>query len=319
MYARVAFGDDRTMASRLDVDKGVVMTPTESDVRLDIGVLRVRQAGDPQGYPVVYFHGTPGSRLDLSFGDDMAMDQHVRLVSFDRPGYGGSTPAPFSLSSLAHDTQVIADSAGLGGFATLGQSGGGPFALAAATVGGGRVTRVGVASGAGPFELVPGALDSLDEIDREARTHLPSDPERAARGFGAGFEKLEHLLRDGDDRAVTAAFESRMSQRDRTLMDDAVIGPSLIASMREGLRKGVQGGAWDNVAWVGAWDIDLGQVRCPVLLWYGEEDLFAPPAHGEWLKQNLENAHLVRRDSEGHFGLVDHLAEVLAALAEPFA
>ena len=143
MYARVAFGDDRTMASRLDVDKGVVMTPTESDVRLDIGVLRVRQAGDPQGYPVVYFHGTPGSRLDLSFGDDMAMDQHVRLVSFDRPGYGGSTPAPFSLSSLAHDTQVIADSAGLGGFATLGQSGGGPFALAAATVGGGRVTRVG--------------------------------------------------------------------------------------------------------------------------------------------------------------------------------
>ena len=110
-----------------------------------------------------------------------------------------------------------------------------------------------------------------------------------------------------------------MSQRDRTLMDDAVIGPSLIASMREGLRKGVQGGAWDNVAWVGAWDIDLGQVRCPVLLWYGEEDLFAPPAHGEWLKQNLENAHLVRRDSEGHFGLVDHLAEVLAALAEPFA
>jgi pimeloyl-ACP methyl ester carboxylesterase len=295
------------------------MTPTERDVHVDGRVMRVRQAGDPQGFPIVYFHGTPGSRLDMSFGDDVAMDNHIRLVSFDRPGYGGSTPAPFSLSSIGHDTEVIADSMGLGEFATLGQSGGGPFALAAAAVGGGRVTCVGVASGAGPFELVPGALDDLDAIDREAHKHLPGDQDAAARGFGEGFEKLEKLLRDGDDEAVAAAFEARMSRRDRELMADAVIGPSLIASMREGLRNGVDGGAWDNVAWVGTWDIDLGQVRCPVLLWYGEEDLFAPLAHGEWLEQNLKSARLVRRKAEGHFGLVDHFAEVLAALAEPRA
>jgi pimeloyl-ACP methyl ester carboxylesterase len=128
---------------------------------------------------------------------------------------------------------------------------------------------------------------------------------------------LAQLLGDGDDDAVTARFESLLSRRDRVLMGDAVIGPLLIAAMREGLRNGVDGGAWDNVAWLGTWDIDLGQVRCPVLLWYGEEDLFAPLAHGEWLAQNLENAHLVRREGEGHFGLVDHFAEILAALAEP--
>ena len=226
---------------------------------------------------------------------------------------------PFSLRSIGNHTQVIADSLGLGGFATLGQSGGGPFALAAAAVDDGRVTRVGVASGAGPVELVPGALDELDAIDREAHSHLPGDPEGAARGFGAGFKELEQLLCDGDDRAVAAAFESKMSQRDRILMDDAVIGPGVIASMREGLRNGVQGCAWDNVAWVGAWDIELDQVQCPVLLWYGEEDLFAPPAEGEWLNQNLKNAHLVRRASEGHFGLIDHFAEVLRTLSEPLA
>jgi pimeloyl-ACP methyl ester carboxylesterase len=254
--------------------------------------------------------------LELSFGDDVVGDQHIRLVSFDRPGYGGSTPAPFSLSSIAHDTVVIADSLGLERFATLGQSGGGPFALATAAVGGGRVTGVGVASGAGPFEQVPGAVDSLDEIDRDAHSHLPGDPEKAAEVFGTGFEPLAKMLRDGDDDAVAAAFESRMSRTDRILMDDPVIGPGLIASMREGLRHGVQGGAWDNVAWVGAWDIDLDQVRCPVLLWYGGEDLFAPPEHGEWLEQNLRSAHLVLRDSEGHFGVVDHLAEILAALGE---
>jgi len=69
-------------------------------------------------------------------------------------------------------------------------------------------------------------------------------------------------------------------------MNDAVIGPGLIASMREGLRNGVQGCAWDNVAWVGAWDIELDQLQCPGLLWYGEEDLFAPPDEGEWLNEN---------------------------------
>jgi pimeloyl-ACP methyl ester carboxylesterase len=293
------------------------VAPTETDVHVDNRVMRVRQAGDPQGDAIVYFHGTPGSRLDVAFGDDVAMDHHFRLVSFDRPGYGGSTPAPFSLSSIGRDTQVIADSMGLGDFATLGQSGGGPFALAAGAMGGGRVTRVGVASGAGPFEHVPGALDALDAIDQEAHSHLPGDPDGAAGIFGQGFKKLEQLLRDGDDEAVAAAFASRMSRRDRVLMDDTVIGPSLIASMREGLRHGVDGGAWDNVAWVGTWDIDLGQVRCPVLLWYGGEDLFASPAHGEWLAQNLTSAQLVLRDAEGHFGLVDHFAEVLTALAAP--
>ena len=30
-------------------------------------VLRARDAGDPSGPAVMYFHGTPGSRLDLSF------------------------------------------------------------------------------------------------------------------------------------------------------------------------------------------------------------------------------------------------------------
>jgi pimeloyl-ACP methyl ester carboxylesterase len=295
------------------------MTAAESDIGVDGRVVRVREAGDREGTPVVYFHGTPGSRLDLSFGDEVAAEHHVHLVSFDRPGYGQSTPVPFSLRSIAQDTMVIADSLSLGRFATLGQSGGGPFALAAATVGGERVTGVGVASGAGPFEQVPGALESLDEIDREAHSHLPGDPEKAADTFGSGFLPLAQLLRGGDDQAVAVAFASKLSRTDRIVMDDPVTGPHLIASMREGLRHGVQGGAWDNVSWVGAWDIDLDQVRCPVTLWYGGEDLFAPPEHGEWLARNLPSARLVRRDSEGHFGLVDHLAEVLAALGQASA
>ena len=140
------------------------------EIEVDRGgrALCARDEGDPSGPVVMYFHGTPGSRLDLSCDEQAVTDSGVRLVSFDRPGYGGSTPAPFGLASVAADAHAVADALGVARFATLGMSGGGPAALAAATVPGGRVSRVGVASGAGPFQHVPGALEALDDGDRAA-------------------------------------------------------------------------------------------------------------------------------------------------------
>jgi pimeloyl-ACP methyl ester carboxylesterase len=292
------------------------MEPVETELAVGDRVLRIRDTGDIDGLPIVYFHGTPGSRLDLTFGEDVLGRQGVRIISFDRPGYGGSTEAAFGLSSVARDSLSIADSLGLGDFATLGLSGGGPFALAAAAAGGDRVTGVGVASGAGPFEFVPNALNQLSEIDKEAYSHLPGDPETAALGFASGFEELAQMLRSGDDEAVIAEFEPALSERDRVLMSAKAVGPNVIGSMREGLSKSVLGGGWDNVAWIGHWDFEISQVRCPVLLWYGEQDLMAPPVHGQWLQENLINATLTIRPSEGHFGLVDHFSEVLQELAE---
>jgi pimeloyl-ACP methyl ester carboxylesterase len=188
--------------------------------------------------------------------------------------------------------------------------------LAAAAIGGDRIKGVGVASGAGPFEYVPNALDKLSDIDKEAYSHLPANPETAALGFASGFEELAQMLRDGDDEAVVAEFAPALSERDRVLMSDEMVGSKVIGSMREGLSKSVLGGGWDNVAWIGHWDFEISQVRCPVLLWYGEQDLMAPPAHGQWLEENLLNAKLTIRPSEGHFGLVDHFSEVLHELAE---
>jgi pimeloyl-ACP methyl ester carboxylesterase len=285
----------------------------ERDVPIGDRIIRVREAGDPDGFPVLYFHGTPGSRLDLVWGETKAADQAVRLVSFDRPGYGGSTPAPFGLRAVAADAGRVADALGLTTFATLGQSGGGPFAQATAVVAPDRVLRVGVASGAGPFTLVPGASDRLTEGDRAAQACLPGNPDAAARGFAAEFGPLASVLDEGDD-AVMAGFEPSMSTRDREIMGDHAIRTAVIASMREGLRPGVEGAAWDNVAWVGPWDFDVADVGCPVFLWYGEEDKMAPPAHGEWLHQHLPHSVLVLRPGEGHFGIFDYFDDTLLAL-----
>ena len=154
---------------------------------------------------------------------------------------------------------------------------------------GSRVSRVGVVSGAAPFQHVPGALDSLDDNDRAALPLLASDPAAAAAGFAAGFEPLA-----GRHRA--AAFEE---------------------TMREALRQGTSGAGWDNVSWIGEWDIDLSAVRCPVLLWYGSDDRLAPPEFGRYLAQHLPQAQLAIRDGEGHMGLFEHLGEILGELTRP--
>ena len=289
------------------------------EIEVDRGgrVLRARDAGDPGGPVVMYFHGTPGSRLDLSSGEQDAADSGVRLISFDRPGYGGSTPAPFGLASIAADAHAIADELGVAQFAVLGLSGGGPYALAAATIPGGRVSRVGVASGAGPFQHVPGALEALDDGDRAALPSLTSAPAAAAAVFAAGFEPLAKLARDPDGPGMAAAFADLLSPRDSELLADRHRAAAFEQTMREALRQGTSGGGWDNVSWIGEWDIDLGAVRCPVLLWYGDDDRFARPTFGRYLAEHLPRARLVMRAGEGHFGILEHLGEILDALTEP--
>jgi pimeloyl-ACP methyl ester carboxylesterase len=229
----------------------------ELEVRRGGRVVRVRDAGDPDGAVVVYFHGTPGSRLDLCFGEQLAAGLGVRLVSFDRPGYGGSAPALFGLASIAADAHAVADGLGVARFATLGMSGGGPGALAAAAVPGGRVTRAGIASGAGPFELVPGAAGELDDDDRRAVSLLPDDPAAAASVFAAGFEPLAELARVAGGTGVVPAFEKLLSARDRELLADQRYASAFAATMHEALRQGTSGAGWDNVSWIGRWDIEL--------------------------------------------------------------
>lgn len=287
------------------------------EVEVDRGgrVLRVRDAGDPGGAVVMYFHGTPSSRLDLCFGEELAAGRGIRLVSFDRAGFGGSTPAPFGLAAIAADAHAVADELGVARFATLGLSGGGPGALAAATVAGGRVIRVGIAAGSGPFQLVPGALNDLDDGERAALLLLPGDPVAAAAAFAAEYEPLAELSREPGSSAVVAAYDG-LPPRDRELLEDQRYAVWFADTVREGLRQGTSGAGWDLVSSMGEWDIDLGTVRCPVLLWYGSEDRSALP-HGVWLSQNLSRARLTVHDGEGHLGIYEHLGEMLGALTEP--
>jgi pimeloyl-ACP methyl ester carboxylesterase len=245
----------------------------------------------------------------MAWADELLADVGVRWVAFDRPGYGGSTPTAFSVGSVAEMALEVADRYGLGRFRTSGWSGGGPFALATAAVAGGRVEAVGVMAGAGPFQLVPEALEVLSDGDRAAERMLPGDPAAACAGFLEGFDMTEALE---SSTALYAAFEPLLSDSDRRLWSS--YAEHVLADMREAMRQGGVGCGWDNVAWIGGWDIDPTTVECPVLLWYGTEDRMSEPIHGYWFAENLPDARLTMREGEGHMQPFAHLAEMLADL-----
>jgi pimeloyl-ACP methyl ester carboxylesterase len=287
------------------------MASEERDVHVDGVTLRVREAGVADGEPVIHFHGTPGSRLEMAWADEVVSAAGVRMIAFDRPGYGESTQAPFSLASVARMALQLADQMGLERFRTTGWSGGGPFALATAATAAKRVSAVGVIAGAGPFQLIPGALEEMSDGDKAAVRLLPGNPEGAAAGFADGFDVTDALA---SPEALYEMFEPLLCEWDRTQWNDPGCQRALLTDIREAVKSGVWGCAWDNVAWVGGWDVDPTTVRCPVLLWYGSEDLMATPKHARWLDENLPDARLVMWEREGHLLAFTHLAGMLQQL-----
>jgi pimeloyl-ACP methyl ester carboxylesterase len=52
--------------------------------------LAIEEAGDPHGRPVLVHAGTPNSRHIYGPNAGDAASRGLRLIGYDRPGYGGS-------------------------------------------------------------------------------------------------------------------------------------------------------------------------------------------------------------------------------------
>ncbi len=110
--------------------------------------LSTQTYGDPDGKPVFLLHGTPGSRLGPHPRGTVLHRLGVRLIAFDRPGYGDSDRFQGRrVADAATDVLAIADAFGLDKFAVVGRSGGGPHALACAALLPDRLTKVAVLVG----------------------------------------------------------------------------------------------------------------------------------------------------------------------------
>jgi pimeloyl-ACP methyl ester carboxylesterase len=158
---------------------------------------------------------------------------------------------------------------------------------------------------------MPGAVEELTGGDAEGAALLASDRSAAAAEFAGTFADLVRL---SDESQLLAAFEPALSERDQLVLARPALAAALLLDVQEAFSQGSLGGGWDNVAWIGDWDFALAAVQCPVRLWYGDEDLMAPPSVGTWLAERLPRAHLTMREGYGHLAAFEHLPEMLSQL-----
>lgn len=268
----------------------------------------------PNGAPlVVSLHGTPAGHDLHPAVVASALRLGLRVASFARPGYAGSTRLPErDVAAVVPDVLAVADALAAERFAVVGTSGGGPHALACGALSD-RCAAVATVAGVGAFgapdlDFLAGMGEGNEQefaaaVEGEVALRALIDPWRTdildagAQGIG---ESLESVLSPADRAVVTGEFAEQLH-----------------ASMSLALREGVDGWVDDDLAFVRPWGFALADVRAPVTVWQGDDDLMVPARHARWLAAGLPTAELRLEAGEGHLSLqLARTDDVLAGLAE---
>lgn len=278
--------------------------------------LRVEEAGDPGGKPIVMQHGTPGAGHIYGPHAADARDRGIRLIGYDRPGYGRSTPQPGrSVAGCAADVRAIADALGIEYLAVWGVSGGGPHALACAALLPGLVVAVATLASVAPYGA-PG-LDYFSGMGEE-NVHdikLFLEDQAAARAKSIA-DREQMLARSAKDMA--SAFPTLLSAVDAAAFTPE-LGEYLAKSIHDGLALGDQGWWDDGWASMQPWGFELEAIRVPVQLWHGRHDRFVPFQHGQWLAGKVPGVEAHLTEEDGHVTLPQrHVGDVHAWLLEHF-
>ncbi len=198
--------------------------------------------GDRSGWPIILCHGAPGSRL---FGPDSktTAEAGVRLITADRPGYGGSDPQPGrQIRDWPVDVEELTAALSIDEFDVAGHSSGGPYALACASTFPGRVKRVALISCIAPYgEPSSEQADDDEELTRLACQDLGRAAEEIAKSAAWLVETPERF--------------STCPGRNRTC-SSSPIRPSAACSSRPSGKRSSR--AWTHTAGIAHWSVGLG-------------------------------------------------------------
>jgi len=289
--------------------------PTRCDVPHDGRNLAVETSGDRDGFPIFLLHGTPGSRSGPKPRGIVLYRLGVRLICYDRPGYGGSDRQKGrSVSDAAADVHAIANALGVDQFAVVGRSGGGPHALACAASDLliGRVTRVAVL-----VSLAPADATGLDWFGGMTPSNVDEYTEAAEP-----HQLVSMLTRRAEDTqrdptSLIKMLEPELTPFDLRVIGDVAMRQLLTDSYAEAVRSGADGWIDDSLAFRQHWGFDPATIKVPVRLWHGARDAFSPLSHARWLASRIENVRFDIQEDAGHFAAMEILPEILGWLATP--
>ena len=251
---------------------------------------------EPDALTVVWHHGSPqtGGLLDPLL--DAAVGRRIRLVSYGRPSYGGSSPnRGRNVASAAADVEQIADALGIDRFVVMGASGGGPHALACAALLPDRVVgAVTMASLAPP----------TDVFDWYGGMVSPGGLRAAAAGRKARERYAES--EEFDATQFTKADWAALGGPWKALGQDAELAGG----------EGPEGLVDDDLAFASPWGFEVSSITAPILVVQGGEDRVVPPSHADWLVQHIPFPELWLRPRDGHISVLDAIPVAMDWLAD---
>jgi pimeloyl-ACP methyl ester carboxylesterase len=289
---------------------------SELDVTLRDGrILHVYDEGDPSGNVVVQHHGTPGSGLGYPPDNELGRERGLRIIRYDRAGYGGSTPKPGrSVVDVVADIEDVLDAFDVERYVSLGGSGGCPHSFAC----GARSERC-LAAGAiaAPTPYPAAGLDWLAGMGEENVVEFNAALE--------GPEKLEAYL-EGEAAKLRAAKPEEVKDVWATVLppvDAAVLTGDRAEHWKRSndraLAQGIAGWRDDDIAFTKPWGFELSEIRVPTLLWQGVQDLMVPVAHARWLAERIPGVEAHVSEEDGHLSIaVGRLGEIYDWLAARF-
>ena len=275
--------------------------------------LEVLTGGDPEGFPLLFHGGSPSAVVHYAPLDDAAREAGLRLVSYSRPGYGGSTARPRLEPRMIDDVAdsvTILDTLDVERFVTAGWSGGGPRALGCAALLPERCLAAACIAGVGPHDAE--GLDwKAGMAPENVAEYTAAEAGRAAYEAFLEEEFLPVLMADADDMAE--AMGGLLPPADQAALDRGFTEWLTETFHRAGVQR-VAGVLDDGQAAVRPWGFDVGAITVPVAIYQGRQDAMVPYAHGEWLAAHVPNAEVHLTEDDGHLTLVTRLPEILADL-----
>jgi len=269
--------------------------------------------GPSDGQPVLYFHGSPSSRLEPMFlSADILNQFHLRIIAPDRPGMGCSDFQPGrSFSHWPADVIALADSLGIDRFAVMGNSGGGPYVAVCAARIPDRIRSAVIVSGGWRMDW-PESKKNLPVVNR-----LVMNLARYAPFLLRVMLSAMGNIALGERDKELAQLKKRMPPADYEALTKPRQLEAFGQSIRESLRQGTKGPVWDLCQYVHEFDFGLDEIRIPLTLFHGEKDMNAPIALVRRVVKELPTARLITYPNEAHLStLINHQEEMAEALVE---
>jgi pimeloyl-ACP methyl ester carboxylesterase len=280
----------------------VVRVTASRDVTVDV-------CGAPSGTPIFLFHGTPGSHRGPRPRTSILYRLGIRLISYDRPGYGMSTRhLGRTVADAVGDVAAIADWLELPEFGVVGRSGGGPHALSCAALLGDRVSCAAVLVGLAPADAKDlGWYEGMTASNVREFNSAEEGRPAALANLAAHAERVR-----ADPEMLLRSLRPELASPDRRIVDDVAIRKLLTDTYEEALRDGSDGWIDDVLALRSPWGFDLAAIDQPVLLWHGAKDGFSPVTHAYWLADRIRTSVIEVEPECAHFGAVEILPKALA-------